>query len=205
MLARVFLALTLAVGFVADEAAALEFTFTGQCDDCAFGTEPGDPEPGDEDFDALDDGLFQAVTGTLTLENVTPGSGGVIDVGSENFVSFSYAGSSLLNPFVFTDPFTITGQIDGAGNVLQDLIIETSAGDFSNFCTALGEQVLDGGAFCEDFGIAYFELTGLGDWSVSGSEAFDVGVGGGLAAVPEPAGVWLAFTGFLGLAAARSR
>ena len=103
--------------------------------------------------------------------------------------SFEYDGSNLLNAFTFTDPFIITGELSSSGLVQPGapLRIETSVGDFSNFCTALGAQVFAAdGVFCDSIGIASFQLDSTGEWSISGSEPFDVGVGGQLLAVPEP-------------------
>jgi hypothetical protein len=180
-----------------------DFVFTGQCDDCAFIGDPGDPN-----FDALDDGLFEQISGTLRLTDITLSPAGVIDVSSSNFHSFEYDGSNLLNAFTFTDPFIITGELSASGLVQSGapLRIETSAGDFSNFCTALGEQVLAAdGVFCDAIGIASFQLDSIGAWSIFGSEPFDVGVGGQLAPIPEPVSGALLVLGLLAAGFTRRR
>lgn len=180
-----------------------DFVFTGQCDDCAFTGDPGDPN-----FDPLDDGLFEQISGTLRLTDITLSPAGVIDVSSSNFGSFEYDGSNLLNAFTFTDPFIITGELSASGLVQPGtpLRIETSAGDFSNFCTALGEQVLAAdGVFCDVIGIASFQLDSAGVWSISGSEPFDVGVGGQLTPIPEPVSGALLGLGLLGAGFAHRR
>jgi len=186
------------------EARAFDFTFTGQCDDCAFAGAPGDPE-----FDPFGDGLFETVTGTLTLSDVSTNPQGRIEVDGSNFVSFTYHGSSLLNPFTFTDPYLVRGELSPAGAIQpgEPLRIETSQGDFSSFCTALGVLVLaEDGVVCGSVGLAFFELDASGAWSVSGSEPFDTGNDGQLApAVPEPGAAASLALGPLGAGLLRCR
>lgn len=188
-------ALLLAAG--AATAMPVDFKFTAQCDDCAF-----NGNPGDIDFDPFDDGLFEVVTGTLHLNDDTLNAQGLIDVGGSNFESFDYDGSSLLNPFTFTDPSTIRGLLSPTGAVdpSEALVIQTSAGDFSDFCTALGAQLLDD---CSGVGLAFFELDSSGTWSVFGTESFDTGGGGQLAVVPEPASGVMLSLALLGAGYAR--
>jgi hypothetical protein len=83
-----------------------DFVFTGQCDDCAFAGSPSD-----EGFNPIGDGLFETVSGTLRLSDVTPNVDGFIDVDSDNFDSFTYNGSSLINAFTFDDAFGISGLV----------------------------------------------------------------------------------------------
>lgn len=185
-------------------AAIVEFNFSGQCDDCAFAGDPGDPG-----FDPFDDGLFQPVSGTVRLVDPVTNGDGLIEVDSGNFHSFSYSGSNLINPFSFDDAFLIRGLLtpDGAVHPSEALHLETSDGpggsfDFPNFCTELGAAVLEG---CGGVGLVTFELTADGDWSIAGTEAFDVGVGGSLSLVPLPGALYLMCAGVAVLGLRRRR
>lgn len=196
--------LLVSVFAVSANAATFDFNFTAQCDDCAF---TGDPS--DAGFDPIDDGLFETVTGTLRLTDVSLNVDGFIEVDSNNFDSFTYDGSSLINAFTFDDAFVIRGLLSPSGQVqpAEALRLETSDGsggvfDFPDFCTPLGVEVLG----CDsDIGLVTFELDSAGSWSVSGEVAFDVGVNGQLVAVPEPTSATLLGLGLAGIAFARRR
>jgi hypothetical protein len=74
---------------------------------------------------------------------------------------------------------------------------------FPDFCTPLGIEVLS----CEgQIGLVSFVLDGTGSWSVSGTEPFDVGIGGQLApaGVPEASSLAMLSLG-LGIGIARRR
>lgn len=59
----------------------ITFYWSGLCDDCAG---------------SIGDELFEAVSGSLSLTNFIPD----VTLISSNFVSFSYNGSSLIDPFI---------------------------------------------------------------------------------------------------------
>ena len=185
------------------------FNFTGECDDCAFSGNPTDIG-----FDPLNDGLTQSVSATLTLTDASIGSDGFLHVGVGDAI-FTYNGSSLINSFTMFDPYTFTSGLLPTGQVQtgSSFKISSSANaanpdisfDFPNFCTALGEAVLDVDG-CYRVGQVSFELDSLGNFSVSGTRAFDIGGDGQLtpvSAVPAPTAIWLfgtALLGFIGVA-----
>ena len=157
-------------GVFAADASALDitFNFSGECDDCAFSGLPSD-----EGFDPLGDGLTESVSATLTLTGVSVTGGGLIDYLGAGTVTFSYDGSSLINPFAMTDPFLFTTDLTTSGAVQPGGTFEfgssqnaTDPGppvpfDFPDFCTSLGEQVL-GSSACSSIGIVYFQLDSFG-------------------------------------------
>lgn len=181
------------------------FNFTGECDDCAF-----NGNPRGEFFNPLNDGLTETVTATLSLTGVSMSSEGVIDYRGAGDVSFTYNGSSLINPFTIFDPFVFTTALLPSGQVQtgSEFIIRSSQNaanpdvsfEFPNFCTALGQQFFEEG--CGGIGLVQFLLDSTGNFSVSGTLPFDVGFGGELtpvSAVPVPAAMWLFGTGLIGL------
>jgi len=188
------------------QASTLNFTFTGECDDCAFMGNPSD-----EDFDPLGDGLTQTVTANLRFDGVTITNGAITS--AEGFL-FEYGGSSLINPFAFNDAFLDTSfNLLATGDVVPDnvLILSSSSNpnsefdfNFPDFCTAQGQLVFgeSGDSGCSSVGIVEFMLDSEGNFSVSGTEAFDIGVGGTLtpvSAVPLPAAFWFFGSALLGL------
>jgi hypothetical protein len=188
-------------------AAVLQFDFFGECDDCAFAGSPLDA-----DFDPLNDGLTESVSGSLILEDLRVNSDGSIVFEGSGRVTFNYNGSSLINPFSFNDPFLFTNGLLESGAVQAGSVFTLSSSqnvtdpsnplsfEFPNFCTDLGQQVL--GFDCGGVGLVSFELDSLGNWSIFGEGAFDVGGGGRLvaqSAVPVPAAFWLFGTALLGL------
>lgn len=198
------LSLLLSLFAVDATAAAADFLFTGLCDDCAFSGDPSDPG-----FDPLDDGLFQPVTAVLHLTDVSLNASGLIEVDSNNFGSFTYNGSTLINPFTFSDAFTIRGLLDPTGVVqpTEALRLESSDGpggsfSFPDFCTELGEAVLES---CGGVGLVSFELDAAGEWLIEGTEAFDVGGGGQLTLVPLPGALPLLILGIAGVGCATRR
>lgn len=190
-------------------AASYVFNFTGECDDCAF-----NGNPSDAGFDPLEDGLTESVTATLMLPDVSISSDGLLQyLGGSNSPSFTYHGSSLINPFTISEPsgFSLallpSGQVQ-PGNVFtfgssQNYTNSSNPLDFSfpNFCTSVGVAVL-GSENCNDLGLVSFSLASDGSWSIFGEEAFDVGGAGqfsSVGAVPLPAAAWLFGSGMLGL------
>lgn len=183
-------------------AASYVFNFTGECDDCAF---LGDPS--DDAFNPLGDGLTQTVTATLSLSNAVIESGVLSNRGN---VTFSYSGSSLINPFSMSDPYTFSDDLLPSGQVQpgNEFLLESSVNnaspnvfDFPNFCTDLGEEVFRSGS-CNNIGLVSFALDSSGIWSISGTQAFDIGSGGqftAVGAVPVPAAAWLFGSGLVGL------
>lgn len=202
-------------GVFAADANALDITFdfSGECDDCAFSGLLSDPG-----FDPIGDGMTESVSATLTLIGVSVTGGGLIDYLGAGTATFSYNGSSLINPFTMTDPFLFTTDLTTSGAVQPGGTFEfgssqnaTNPGppvsfDFPNFCTSLGQQVL-GSSACSSIGLVYFQLDSSGSWSIAGEQAADVGGGGQFVVsdVPEPGSVALLGLGPVGLACIRRR
>lgn len=186
-------------------AITVDFDFTGECDDCAF-----NGVPGSEGFDPLNDGLTETVTGTLSIDGLSVDGNGMIDSG-EGTVTFTYNGSSLINPFTMGSPYLFTPGLLPSGEVADGFEFQYASTenladpnnpvffDFPNFCTPLGEQVLEFG--CGGVGDITFTLDSVGNWSIEGASPADVGSDGQLveSAVPIPAAVYLFGSGFLGL------
>ena len=110
------------------------YTFTADCLDCAEALGGQAPYP---------------VTATLTLKNYSPTSGAIVNYG--NFLSFSYSGSNLF------DPFTITP--DNYKNVLnfpENVFPSDGPGQSRNFSVA--------GAVADS--LIYFTSYRSGDWSL---------------------------------------
>jgi hypothetical protein len=187
-------------------AANFEFDFFGECDDCAFFGNPVDA-----DFDPFDDGLTESVSGSLILTGLSVDSNGLIEYGGNGTATFSYKGSSLINPFTISDPFLFTHGLMESGEVQSGSVFTFSSSqnvtdpgnplsfDFPSFCTGLGQQVLGFG--CSGIGLVSFDLDSAGNWSIFGEEAFDIGGSGQLvlSTVPVPAAVWLFGTALIGL------
>lgn len=143
------------------------FVFSADCDDCIGG---------------LGDNLFQAVTGELILKDFVAGQA----LSLENFVSFSYDGSQLLDPFevVQSDLSFLLGTISADGSVLDTL----NFGLFELLNTSCGLE-------CS------FLLASDGSWGIGG---MDVGINGNLTArVSEPPVLALLLFGLIGFTARR--
>ena len=194
---------------------SFEFAFTGDCDDCAFAGNPGDPG-----FDPLLDNLTETVTATLSLTGVSVNADGIIEFLGAGSAVFSYHGSSLINPFTMHDPYLFTTSLSTSGTVQPGTVFSFASTqnvsdpanplsfEFPDFCTALGEQVLGGDCF--GVGDVTFELDEAGGWTVFGIAASDVGTGGQFvpvpaSAAPAPSSAALMGLALLGLGAAARR
>lgn len=187
-------------------AITVDFDFTGECDDCAF---VGDPV--DEGFDPLNDGLTQTVSGRLSIDGLSVDSEGMIDYTGAGSVSFAYNGSNLINPFTMSDPYVFSPGLLTTGAVADGFEFRYSSTqnladpdnpvnfDFPNFCTDLGQSVIDFG--CQNIGDITFRLKSTGEWSISGTQPSDIGGSGqfSVSAVPVPAAAWLFGSGLVGL------
>jgi hypothetical protein len=163
------------------------FYFTANCDDCANAIDRND----------------YPVTGTLVLQNYTPGT----NIEFENFLSFSYGGSNLV------DPYTVAkGAIPDFDKGIFNTDFATVAGKIASTAGPYRfELVFDDGLF--------FQSENTGDWSTCAPK--DGGYYGGgscftlpptptdfgtaavysmAAPVPEP-GAWAMLCAGLGLVA----
>jgi len=191
------------------QAITTTFTFTGECDDCAFSGDPGV-----EGFNPLNDGLTESVSATLALSGLSL-DGNMIDFRGAGSVVFSYGGSSLINPFTMADPYQFSPGLMKNGTVADGFVFSLASSqnytnpsnpldfDFPNFCTSLGQQVL-GYYACNDVGLVTFMLDSAGAWSISGEEPFDLGFDGqlsplSLSAVPLPGALVMFSSGLIGL------
>ena len=149
------------------------FDFSGACDDCAGAYVNYFGAPTDF-YHARGDNVFQNVTATLVLANFVPGNA----LTAANFVSFTYNGSSLLQPFTVTAGVTLlSGRLAADGTILSpiDLVWTPPGGALAS--TLPGVDLPCG--VCD-----FFVLTD-GHWYL-GIPANDLGVNGAFA-VPEPA------------------
>lgn len=209
-------------------AVTLVYDFTGDCDDCAFNGNPGDPgfgyDPNTNTLSYLNDGLTQTVTGRLTL-NGSYYSDGNFYIGPGS--TFRYDGSNLINPFVATG---LGGNLQGRADLtgltppLQTAFTlnagrvefgafanadPNSPDSFPNFCTALGQQffapnpsspIYTIGDACSEVQFVFFSMDNNGNWSIMGTQGFDIGGNGQftLASVPLPGSAVLLFSGLIG-------
>jgi hypothetical protein len=88
------------------------YNFYGLCDDCLG---PGGPATVPFLSENTNDGLFSPVTGTLMLVDYTPGT----PLQLANLVSFTYDGSSIIDPFTVNTFLGVSGSLDMTGNVLS--------------------------------------------------------------------------------------
>ncbi len=188
------------------QAITINFNFTGECDDCAF---MGDPD--DAGFNPLNDGLTETVSASLSIDGLSVDSNGMIDYLGAGDVRFTYNGSSLINAFTMADPYSFSSGLLTSGAVENDFEFKLSSTqnfsdpgnpvpfDFPDFCTDLGQQVLESG--CNAIGDITFKLDSLGNWSIEGAVASDIGGSGQftVSAVPLPGAFALFASGFLGL------
>lgn len=189
VLTTAIVALSLGLVTAPAQAGVIKFNFLGLCDDCAGVGDLYPLNPAN-----LDDDLFAPVWGVLTLEDYTPGN--FLDF--DNFVSFSYGGSSL------ADPFTVTSEEGSAfGSILAD-------GTITSFLNV----VFDGGVF---------SVLSTGNWSLAFTIdeeegpcpdcegpggppdvlEFDIGMGGAFTPVPGPGALALLGLGLCMLCARR--
>ena len=100
------------------------FYFNGDCDDCAGALVLGwiPLAPVFDVFHATGDGQYQHVTGTLVLSNFTPG----VALTSANFVSFSYDGSSIIQPFTVTTA-VLSGTLNADGSLATNFRLAWSS------------------------------------------------------------------------------
>ena len=107
----------------------MQITFTGQCSDCT-----GEAQ------------------GILTVTNFTPDS--VFGLNLDDFVSFSYNGTNLLNPFVLdhTNVTAVSGAIGPAYPGAYDVRIEAAVGTPTFVSFSNGNWALSSGQGPDDFG-----------------------------------------------------
>jgi PEP-CTERM motif-containing protein len=135
------------------------FKFTGLCTDCASAASVSE----------------YPVTGLLSLTDFVPQA----TLDRDNFVSFSYGGSNLIDPFeIFKSDIDI---LDGALNADGTL--------FSPYL-AFWEWDLPDCQYC------YFVVESSGDWSL---EEDDYGINGRFSRVPEPTTILLLGLGLAGI------
>ncbi len=188
----------LSVGAISAPAQAdiITFNFSGQCYDCGTYDEQEQFHP-------------EAVSGSLTLQDYTPGE--FLD--AANIVSFHYNGSRLLAPFTVdgANVYDAFGIINADGSIPN--FPEDSTGYFAmNFYPLhVGSNYYEGGRY-----LTYFTLYGLdsqdensGYWEIGdcGGEctAADYGNQGTFSTVPAPGALALLGLGLLGLGAFRRK
>ena len=163
-------------------AGLITLNFTGLCDDCAGNN------PLETPWLNLSDGIYQEVAGTLVLQDYDFGDA----LDPLNLYSFSYYGSSLI------DPFTVLGAAEGLSLIFRGSILSdgTISSQFQLFWNTPNITYLDVERNCYGIGCG-FGLETSGYWYIG--QVDDVGTQGRLTPVPIPATLALFCIGLAGL------
>ena len=166
------------------------FDFAGNCTDCA----------------AAAGGGSYPVTGTLILQNYTPGT----DIAFENFLSFSYHGSNLVDPYTVAASVAPDGQ-DRANGIFSAAFASVAGNVGSTKAAYRFELVFDDGLFfqsqnngswstCAPKGDTYYGGDSCGTFPPVPSDYGATSTYSSAAAIPEP-GAWAMLCAGMGLVA----